>query len=66
MASVSNVFVDEGAASALKKMLHFYQGSFSYDNSFKIGDGLSIVANKKIVAKASPKLTVIHLMRAVY
>ena len=57
MASVSNVFVDEGAASALQKNASLLsKGVISYDNSFKIGDGLSIVANKKIVAKGIAKI----------
>ena len=57
MASVSNVFIDEGAASALQKNASLLsKGVISYDNSFKIGDGLSIVANKKIVAKGIAKI----------
>ena len=57
MASVSNVFIDEGAASALQKNASLLsKGVIRHDNSFKIGDGLSIVSNKKIVAKGIAKI----------
>ncbi|MBL6628415.1 MAG: hypothetical protein ISP22_02280, partial [Candidatus Actinomarina sp.] len=32
------------------------KGVVKFDNSFKIGDGLSIVCNKKIVAKGIAKI----------
>ena len=57
MAPVSNVFIDEGAANALLKNASLLsKGVVSVDNSFKIGDGLSIVFNKKIVAKGIAKI----------
>ena len=56
MAPVSNVFIDEGAANALLKNASLLsKGVVSVDKSFKIGDGLSIVFNKKIVAKGIAK-----------
>ena len=57
MAPVSNVYIDEGAASALLKNASLLsKGVVRFDNSFKIGDGLSIVFNKKIVAKGIAKI----------
>ena len=57
MAPVSNVFIDEGAANALLKNASLLsKGVVSVDKSFKIGDGLSIVFNKKIVAKGIAKI----------
>ena len=56
MAPVSNVFIDEGAANALLKNASLLsKGVVSVDKSFKIGDGLSIVFNKKIIAKGIAK-----------
>ena len=57
MAPVSNVFIDEGAANALLKNASLLsKGVVKFDNSFTIGDGLSIVFNKKIVAKGIAKI----------
>ena len=57
MASVSNIYIDEGAANALQKNASLLsKGVIRHDNSFKIGDGLSIVSNKKIVAKGIAKI----------
>ena len=57
MAPVSNVYIDEGAARALLKNASLLsKGVVKLDNSFKIGDGLSIVFNKKIVAKGIAKI----------
>ena len=57
MASVSNIHIDEGAANALQKNASLLsKGVIRHDNSFKIGDGLSIVSNKKIVAKGIAKI----------
>ena len=57
MAAISNVYIDEGAASALLKNASLLsKGVVRFDNSFKIGDGLSIVFNKKIVAKGIAKI----------
>ena len=57
MAPVSIVYIDEGAASALLKNASLLsKGVVRFDNSFKIGDGLSIVFNKKIVAKGIAKI----------
>ena len=57
MAPVSNVFIDEGASNALFKNASLLsKGVVRFDNSFKIGDGLSIIFNKKIVAKGIAKI----------
>ena len=57
MASVSNIHIDEGAANALRKNASLLsKGVIRHDNSFKIGDGLSIVSDKKIVAKGIAKI----------
>ena len=57
MAPISNVYIDEGAASALLKNASLLsKGVVRFDNSFKIGDGLSIVFNKKIIAKGIAKI----------
>ena len=57
MASVSNIHIDEGAANALQKNASLLsKGVIRHDNSFKIGDGLSIVSNKIIVAKGIAKI----------
>ena len=57
MASVANVFIDEGAANALQKNASLLsKGVIKFNNSFKIGDGLSIVFNKKVIAKGIAKI----------
>ena len=56
MSTASSIQIDEGAKLALEKNASLLSnGVIKVDNSFNTGDGLSVIYNKKIVAKGIAK-----------
>jgi len=56
MSTASNIHIDEGAKLALEKNASLLsKGVLRIDQSFNMGDGLSITFNKKIIAKGIAK-----------